>query len=162
MTYATAGDVYALLPNIGSLSDLTSAQVLEVFIKPAEAEMNAKLSKYYTVPVTGTVPLLQAISTEIAIYRALTLRVFTASMLKESAWPDRYKRAHEMLDELANGKWNLVDSAGVVVAGRAGFATAHSNTMDYLPTFHEGGVAEDQVKDPEKNDDLLSERDLIS
>src|SRR3990167_690636 len=111
MPYATAGDVFALLPNVGSLSDMTSAQVLEVFIKPAEATMNAKLSRFYTVPVPGVVPLLQAISTEMAIYRCLTLRVFTASMLKDSVWPDRYLKAQEVLDELAQGKWNLVDSA---------------------------------------------------
>jgi len=149
-----------LLPNIGSLSDMTSSAIVEAYIKPAEAEINARIARAYTVPVSGSIPMLEAIATDMSIHRALTLRVFTAAMLKESAWPKQYERAIETLKEIAAGKLLLVDSAGVIVGERAGTSAAYSNTMDYQPTYHEGGGWNDQVKDTEKNDDLLNDRDL--
>ncbi len=158
--YTSVDRVYDLEPLIGSLSDLTSAQVLSVFIDAAEAEMNARLARRYTVPVPGTIPLLQAIADDISVYRALSRRLFTQDQLKDSIWPDRFKESLETLDELASGKVLLVDDSGAVVSTLGTVASAKTNVEAFLPTFHEGGTWLDQVKDPDKVDELLDERDL--
>ena len=159
-SYSDVNRVYDLEPMIGSISDLTSAQLVSAFINPAEADMNARLSRRYTVPITGTIPLLQAIADDLSVYRALSRRVFTQDQLKDSSWPDRFKESMDTLMEIANGKVLLVDSAGAAVATKTNVANAQSNNMHNLPTFHEGGGWVDQVKDPDKTDDLLSDRDL--
>lgn len=158
--YTTVSNMLALLPNIGSLSDLTSAAIVEAYIKPAEAEVNARIVRAYNVPVPGVVPLLEAISTDMAIYRCLALRVFTAAMLKNSTWPDKYAHAVELLKEIVEGKMTLVDSAGAVIEGRGGTTGAYSDTMTYQSTFHIGGSWEDQVKDSTRTDDENNARDL--
>jgi len=158
--YTNETRVYDLEPMIGSLSDLTSAQLVSAFINPAEAEMNSRLSRRYTVPVPGTIPLLQAIADDLSVYRALSRRVFSQDQLKESAWPDRFKESMDVLNEIASGKIFLVDSAGAIIATKTNVANAQTNNMTYQSTFHEGGSWADQIKDKDKTDDLLDDRDL--
>lgn len=158
--YSSVDRVYDLEPLVGSLSDLTSAQLLSVFIDAAEAEMNARLSRRYTIPVPGTVPLLQAIADDISVYRVLSRRAFTQDQLKDSVWPDRFKESLNTLGEVASGKILLVDDTGAIVATLGNVASAKTNMDSFKQTFHEGGSWLDQVKDPDKVDDLLDERDL--
>ena len=159
-TYSSVDRVYDLEPLVGSLSDLSSAQLLSVFIDAAEAEINARLSRRYTVPVPGTIPILQSIADDLSVYRVLSRRMFTQDQLKDSIWPDRFKESLETLDEIASGKVLMVDSGGAVVSTLGNVATAKTNVQAYLPTFHEGGGWLDQIKDPDKVNDLLDERDL--
>jgi len=158
--YTSVDRVYDLEPLVGSLADLTSAQLLSTFIDTAEAEMNARLARRYTVPISGTIPLLQAVADDIAVYRVLSRRMFTQDQLKDSVWPDRFKESLETLNEIASGKVLLVDDSGAVVSTLGTVVSAKTNVEAYLPTFHEGGGWLDQVKDPDKVDDLLDERDL--
>lgn len=160
LNYTSVARIYDLEPMIGSISDLTSSQIVTAFAEPAEAEINARIAKLYTVPVAGTTPLLQAIADDISVYRILSRRVFTQDQLKDSVWPDRFKESMETLSGVAKGEIILVDSAGAVIGTLSNVAQAKTNVQNYLPTFHEGGTWEDQIKDQDKIDDELDARSL--
>ena len=159
-SYTSVNRIYQQLPAIGSMTTLSSAQVL-TFVEDAENEINARLAPLYTVPVTGSgvPPILETLATNMAQYRILSRRVMTQEKLKESGWVDRFKEDSELLQKIADGGISLVDSSGTIIAGRTDQREVWSNTKDYLPTFTELGDL-DQVQDPDKIDDLADERDL--
>lgn len=159
-TYTNETRIYNAVPMIGSVDDLTSAQLVSGFINPTEGEINARLSRRYTVPITGSTPVLEGIADDLTLYRVLSRRIFTQDQLKDSVWPNRFKEALDLLKEIASGQIEIVNSAGAVIAQRTDVAQAATNNIGYLPTFHEGGSWLDQIKDPDKVDDLLDERDL--
>ncbi len=160
LQYTSVNRIYDLEPMIGSVTTLTSSQILTAFAEPAEARMNAVLARNYTVPVDGTVPILQSLADDISVYFILAKRIFPAQRLKDSAWPDRFKEALTVLDDIGSGKTILVNSAGTLIGARTDIADVKSNTSGYQSTFHEGADV-DQVQDPDKIDDLLDARDLI-
>lgn len=157
-SYSSVALVYTKLPDIGSITTLTSASIAQV-IGEAEAEINAEIAQKYNLPMTSEVPILTTLATDIAIYRLLAQRVFAADRLALSPWPDRYKEALTKLDRLAAGELNLVTSSGDVITGRSDLAEVWSTTMTYLPTMHEG-AAPDMVQDEDKLDDIDDARDL--
>ena len=158
--YTSVTRIYSLEPIVGSASDLTSAQLADSFIAAAEAEINAQLARRYTVPVAGTIPLLQTIADDIAVYRVLSRRLFSQDQLKDSTWPAAFKESMDTLEKIASGEVLLVDSSGTVISQRGAIATAATNHDDYLPTFHDGGSWLDQVKDSDKRDDENDDRGL--
>jgi phage gp36-like protein len=105
----------------------------------AEAEINGHLAKLYTLPLTGTVPLLTTIATDIAIHRIWMSRKFSNPPRPiEDGWIERYKAAIAMLLRVAAGEMLLVTDAGVIIQPSATTASAWSSTMNYSPTFGEG------------------------
>jgi len=144
------------LPAISSITQITSAQ-LAWYAGQAESFINAKISKHYALPFATDVPLLTTISTDLALYNLLVKRLFTAERMNKSEWPDRYKEAMAMLDDIASGKIVLIDSSGSVIGARNDIAEMWTNTMRYVPTFHDGAW-EDMVTDPSKLDDIDSDR----
>jgi phage gp36-like protein len=159
--YTTKARILDIEPALNDISDLSAAHI-DVFITDAEAEIDARLAKQYTPPLTG-IPYITAIATDIAIYRILSRRVFTQGQLKDSVWPDRFKEALEQLKEIAEGTVELVDSSGTVVTGRTDVVELWTNNQNYQPTFHEGSIAThsaDNIQDEDKVDDLLDARDL--
>jgi len=159
VAYASVDTMLSIEPGIGSLSDLTSATIVDAFATPAEALVNAKIAKMYSVPVSGTVPLLIAVSNDITLYHILSRRVFTAQRLKNSTWPDRFKEALDILDMIASGQISLVNSDGSLVAAATDRMDIRSNTDGYQQTFHEGPRGT-HVQDENKINDLLDNRDL--
>lgn len=160
LSYTTVARIRQQHPLIGSMTTLSSNQIFE-FTTDAEAMINAKISKQYTVPVTdvSVPPLLTTIATDLSVYRILTQRVFTQERLKDSVWPDRFKEAQDILDEIADGKIALTEVDGSLVPTRSDVADVWSNTKDYEPTFTELGDL-DHVVDPDKIDDLKGDRGL--
>ena len=156
--YTTVARVYDLEPLCGSLSDLSSSQIVTAFIEPAEGEIHARISRRYEIPVAGTVPVLIGIADDLVVYRILSRRMFTADQLKNSVWPDRFKESSATLDEIAKGTILLVNSAGTLISQRSSVAEAQSNSDGYLPTFHDGGSWLDQVKDGDKATDEADAR----
>lgn len=158
INYTSVDAMFAILPTLKTgVSNLTSGDMAR-FIEDAENEIDARLAKFYTVPVAGC-PMLETIATDIAIYRVLSRRIFTATSLKESPWPDRYKEAVDLLGEIAEGKATLVDSSGSIIAAITTEAEVWSDKQDYLPTFHEGHDTE-HIVDPDKLQDIRDDRDL--
>ncbi len=158
ITYTTVDRIYQIVPDLSDITALTSEHVV-TFAEGAEAEINARISQNYTVPITPTPPLLRAVATDWACYRILALRVFTQEQLQNSTWPDAFKEAKETVEDIASGKITLIDPAGTVVSARTDIAKVTSNTKGRTQTFWEGGEY-DQVRDKDKIDDGLDARGL--
>lgn len=155
-SYTTVELVYQLAPTVGSVSNVTSAHIADM-IGMADAEINAVLSKRYTVPITDDCPVLTTISTNLTTYYTLR-RLYTREKQNKSDWVDGYKeRATSLLEKLMDGEIGLVTSSGAVVAA-ADVAEVWSNTKDYVPTFSELDYTQ-SVIDDDKLDDLEDERD---
>ena len=158
VSYTTVSLMFVTLPDIGSVTTLTSAHLAN-FAGQAESEINAKLARAYSLPFTAEIPLLQTLATDLALYKVLTRRLFTSERLEASPWPDRYKEARETLTWIAAGELPLVDSSGAVLQGRSDIAEVYSTTKNYVPTFWEGPTG-DQIQDADKIDDEADRRDL--
>ena len=158
--YTSVERCYEVVPGLGSLTNLTSAQIVDGFIQAAESIIDAKLAKLYAVPFSAPPPaIIATIATDITLYRILSQRIFTQQKLKDSVWPDRFKQSMDMLDEIADGTVTLVNSGGGITE-QSSTQQATSNTENYFQTFHEGDPL-DHVQDQDKIDDLLAERDLL-
>lgn len=159
VSYTTIGIMQSILPDIGSITTLTSAHIA-VFAGQGEALINAKISKAYSLPLTAEVPLLQGLSTDIALYYLLSRRIYGPERLNASPWPDRFKEAMVILDDVGAGKIALVTSSGAILGARTDIAEVFSTTMGYEPTFFEGGQWGDQIIDKDKITDELDKRDI--
>ena len=101
-------------------------------------------------------PLLTMIATDLALYRTLSLRLFTQEQINKSPWVDKFKEAMELLDEIAAGEIPLEVDGEIVDANAANLKIA-SNTQGYVPTFAEDDAMQQQV-DPDKLDDIDADR----
>ena len=158
-TYTDVSRCYATVPAVGSATSVQSNE-MAFFIENAEGIINAKLAKLYTVPVlinSVAPPVLTAIATDLALYRALALRMFTQEQINKSVWPDRFKEAMELLDEIAAGEMLLVAS-GSVLETDSSRIKLESNTQGYTPTFNEDSFLQ-STQDPDKLDDIANDRD---
>ena len=157
--YTTVDRMLDAFPRIGEVSAITSAQLC-TYAADAEALVNAHVSQAYTVPVSGTPPLLATLATDLAVYRTLALRIFTSERMNESVWPDRYKESSALLEKIAEGKIPLVNTSGSIIAESGGNkGEIWSSTSGYLPTFAEIDWR-DQLVDPDKVNDELADRGL--
>jgi phage gp36-like protein len=157
-SYSTVSACFVTLPELGSITTLTSAHVADA-IGHAQAYVNARLAKTYALPFSQDIDVLQTLTTDLAIYRLLTRRLYTAERLQTSPWPDRYKEAITMLDAIAAGEMPLVGSGGVIVGGRSDVTEVWSTTKDRVPTFWEGPTG-DHSQDAEKLEHEADRRDL--
>lgn len=158
VSYTSISKMLSILPDLGSVTTLTSAQLFE-FAGQAESEINAALVKKYSLPLSGEVPILTTLATDIAIYKVLTRRLFTSERLAASPWPDRYKEAVAQLDKIAAGDLMLVDASGTAIGDRTDLAETFSTTQNYVPTMWEGPTP-DHVIDPQKIKDEADRRGL--
>jgi len=147
MPYATITEVVNTLPQVGSISTITSLQIFTATVRADSV----------TVPITPSPPLLTTICCDLTLYR-LMRRFFSGEQQNDSEWPDRYKEAMELLEKLADGEIQLVDSGGTIVVPSAGSDIAWSNTQGYTPTFGEDGDLM-SIIDEDKLDDLEGRRD---
>lgn len=158
VSWSTVSYVLQTLPDIGSVSEVTSADIA-LFLGKAQAIGEAKLARRYAMPLLEDYPVLQAVTTDIAIYLLLVQRLFTAERLNASPWPDRYKEAVDTLDQLASGALALVSSSGVVLGASADAAPVVSTTQGFHPTHWEGPW-EEHLVDVDKADRERSRRGL--
>jgi phage gp36-like protein len=150
--------MFITLPDLGSVTTLSSAHIA-TFAGEAESEINANIARYYALPLTVDVPLLTTLATDIAIYKILTRRLFTAERLAASPWPDRYRESIAMLLRVAAGELPLVDASGAMLPGRTDVAEVFSTTKNYKPTFWEG-PNQYQWIDQQKVEDEAAARDI--
>jgi len=156
-SYSTVALVFQQAPRVGSVSTVTSAIVSDA-IGLADGEINAVLANQYDVPVAGPPPLLVSISTNMAAYYTLR-RLFTRDRQNKSDWVDEFKdRATSMLENLMDGKLELVTSSGTTITRNAN-EEAWSNTMGYTPTFSELDETL-AIDDEDKLDDLKADRGI--
>jgi phage gp36-like protein len=153
LAYTTVDRMLTAFPRIGEVAAVTSAH-LHQYAGDAENLINAWAAVRYTLPVSGNVPLLATLATDLAVYRTLALRIFTGEQMNTSPWPDKYKESLNLLERIADGTIPLVNSSGTVLpeGGEAVVGDVWSSKQAYLPTFHEGPWGS-QVIDPYKVED---------
>lgn len=154
------------LPGIGSRTNIVSADLHNNFLLTAESIIDSRLAKLYTLPITTecscgdtcNIPILQTIATDLSLYRLLAQRIFTQEKKNESMWPDKFKQAMELLNDIAEGSMELVTEAGEIINERTDLAGVESSSEDYSPTMTEDDTRF-QVDDPDKIEDIRTERD---
>ena len=161
LSYTSVGHIELLHPQIASATTLSSEQTYN-YALGAESIVNGKIAKIYTVPATGSgVPeLLKTIATDLTVYRILGQRLLRGARGDEDPWAARFKEINELLDQIASGELALVGADGAVLEQRGDLSEVWSNNMNYNPTFNEAGRL-DQVVDPDKIEDIQSDRNLI-
>jgi phage gp36-like protein len=156
--YTTVENVLSAMPAIGSVTNITSA-VIAQYIGASDALINAKISRQYSVPVVGDVPLLQSLSLDITLYNMLAKRIYVGEQLSKSPWPDRYKEALGILDEIAEGTLQLIGSSGSILEpSLESTGQVWSSTEDTLPTMTEDDMTLSFV-DTYKIDVIRGERE---
>lgn len=159
MSYTTVENVLVMVPAINSITNLTSAS-LASYVTRADNLINAKLANRYSLPLSGTFPILKDIATDLTIYEVVGKRNMTLSTKdKENSWPSRFKDALKILDAIASGAMPLLSSSlAMLTPSVDGASPAWSNTSDYLQTMHEGSFHE-MGQDSDKIEGLHDERD---
>lgn len=157
VTFTTVSLMMVTLPAVGSRTSVTSSD-LAVFAGRAEATMTAKWAALYSFPLP-TSPFVETLATDYACYLLLSRRIFTTERQNDSAWVERFKESIEDIDKVASGEITLVDSAGGIIARTDTEMRPWSNNQNYLPTMTEDDNR-NQLKDPDKIDDLRAERDF--
>lgn len=158
VSYTSVEHVHLTRPEIGSITALSSAAIALEAGK-IEAMINGRLSKLYVTPVTPSPPLLAALATDLTVFKILADRsLFKTDKLKESPWFEMQKQALALLGSIADGSITLTTSAGTVIAARSDQVVAESNTMDYDPTFYDGGPIEAFQVDAQKLSDAADAR----
>jgi len=160
-SYTSVGLVTSAFPAIASATNINSS-VIAQYAGGVEAEINTMLSKRYALPLTVECPLLTAIATRETIFRICVQRAlitFPPAQQGQHPLQFQHKDDQALLKEVSEGGADLLDSSGGIVGVSTAQAEIWSTTKDYIPTFHEGSFG-DMVVDPDKLDDILSDRDL--
>ena len=161
LAYTTVTRINSAFPAITSITNINSAIVCQ-YAEDVEAEIDAVISKRYALPLTVTCPILVAIATREAIYRIAVQRAlvqFPPAQQGKAPLQVQHEDDQKLLDKIADGKIQLVSSSGAVVAADLTQIEIYSTTKGYLPTFHEGAWT-DMVRDQNKLDDIVADRDL--
>lgn len=156
VSYTSVNDVYSVLP-INSLSNLTFSDVA-YYVGRVENMMNSKLSRSYELPITQEIKLLSTIAADLSIYELLSKRMYAQYPLEDSEWASRYKDSMSLLEDIADGKENLLTNSFTVLDKKTQNAMyVWSNTMNYTPTMNEDSM-DNHVIDSDKLDDIADGR----
>jgi phage gp36-like protein len=155
--YTTVSHMLLIMPSVRSSTNATSAE-LAYFIYGAEGRVDAYLSKRYALPLASIPVMIETISTNIAVYDFLSKRVFAGQIAAESFWVAAFKESMKDLENIANGKVELVTSSGESI-GTNRFLFWSSNE-NYLPTFTEDDVLNQKI-DEDKLDDIAQDRGYL-
>ena len=155
VSYTSAGLMKMTLVEIGSISTMDNSTLLH-HASMAETLINAKIARKYSIPISGHVPLLETLATDLAIYNVLTSRI---TIKNDHPWFRRFKDSLTILNQIADGEISLITSSGEVLSGRDDVSEIWSNKKNNIPTFWEG-AKEDQIMDSDKIDDGNDERGL--
>ena len=155
VSYTSVAKVLEALPSIGSGSTVISGTIL-AYAERAEAEINARLAKAYSLPIKRSVPLLTSVATDLTIHGLLAKRMRLSGKVDEDVLRS-FSYAREVLEDVVAGKIPLVDSSGSAIATSDSDAPLWTNTEGYTPTFHEGPWSE-MDQDEDKLQDIRDDR----
>ena len=144
-SYVNWDDVTGRYPKVVNVAD--ADEMGDSFIIGVEAFMNGYLAKVFTVPVTGSPPLLQEIALDL-VYCKIALH-------KDKGVDALRERTLDTLKMLIEGTIILVDSNGTSVDQVGNAVWISSN--GYHSAFSMLGTPED-LKDQDELDDLVNER----
>ena len=157
VSYTTVSKMLLTIPMVGSISTITSENIA-AFAGRAEAVINASISRRYSLPLTGTFPLLETIATDLGLYYLLSRRVFTQERMNQSEWPERLRESLDLLKMLAEGVIGLVNTSGDLISVREDLAPVFSDKMTFHPTIDEGPSTA-WVPDVDKIEDIFRDKD---
>lgn len=158
MAYATINDIFSRYPPISSLvgsggNAITSVDVSSVYIKDAEAVVNAYLAARYVLPLVAE-PIVVKITSDIAICN-----------MARDYWPRfpehlqrRCDSSEAMLEMLRDGKMRLDPNSNTIIS--TGDQDAFSTTNSYHSIFSPVLDELDQSADSDWISDDLNERGL--
>jgi len=160
LNYTTVRRILDQEPMLDDATLISSAGIYS-YAEDAEAKIHGVLAARFTVPISGSPPLLQAVATKLAIGLILAERIYTQERKEKSEWVSHFlDTSMETLKSIADGKMTLVNSAGTVVGARNDLSELWSNTMTYVPTHDELDPQLHRI-DPDKVDDLETSRELF-
>jgi hypothetical protein len=156
MAYCSTTSIILIVPGLADTSTMTD--VILRHITRADALINAKISKRYVVPITPTPPLLGSLSEDIT--SAYTYRSFYQkdNLNKSEYYGELTAEAFATLDEIRDGKMDLVDASGGVIAEstvESDSGVIDSTTKDYQSFFD----VDDELNHHFDADDLNAVRD---
>ena len=160
-SYTTVSLCVLGFPAINSVSTLTSAGIA-LYIGTVEAEINARIGKRYVLPLAVDCPILTAIATRESIFRVAVQRgliQFPPAQQGRAPLAVAHAEDQKMLDRIAEGEVELVNSSGAIIAASTSDLLVASTTKGYKPTFHEGQFT-DMVQDQSQIDATLADRGL--
>lgn len=152
--YTSVDRCFTLAPKVGSVSTLTSADIL-AFCVDAEALVHAKIANAYTVPIVPAPPLLAMLSTDIAVYRLLGLRLAEGD--NATQWMARLKESLALLDKISDGSVTLTTDSGTVIGGSDAASGIIADYTAFRPTMNELPEVEQSI-DPDYLDALRGEQ----
>ncbi len=128
MSYATRADLesrfgFDEIAAIAGDDDAGTAKVNSA-LADAAAEINAVLASAYTLPLSGTYPLLTAVACDLA--RALLYDEERPDVVRNNA-----SRARKKVDKIRGGGIDLVDSAGKAAERRISGAALTSQPQQF-------------------------------
>ena len=160
VSYTTTSLMMATLPDIGSVSTLTSGHIA-TFAGYAEAGINARITRLYSLPFTEDIPYLTTVATRKALHLLLSQRLIPLPGPRLAELVAQFSGVDEEIAAIADGLIILVSSSGAIVPGRTDVAEIWSTTRGYVPTFSELPPSLSPV-DEQKIEDLADERELGS
>lgn len=141
MAYSTDTSILAILPGLPQTTTAArytnTVSLIGNHISRADNLINSKIAKRYDVPFTTTPPIIKTLSEDITSY--FTYRsVFSGDNQNDNQWTDKFKDAVEILDQIRDGKMDLIDTSGSLVPERSTTASTivDSNTRQYAPFFN--------------------------
>lgn len=158
VSYTTVGNVQTAISRIGS-TGISSADTA-YFIGKAEAYINARIGRLYSLPISGYYcPTLQVIAEDFSVYYVMKRLFVNASVEKEGDWLDRFKEAEDMLTAIESGNLVLLDNSYNVMQQSMPDLLPWSNTkaQGYIPTFDLRDPSKQRV-DPQRLQDEADEQ----
>ena len=139
----TATSILPLVPTLPQTSTSAgySATVSRISsnIVRAESLVNSKVASRYDVSgfsAGSAPPILKSITEDITSF--YTLRsVYTGDNQNVSEWVENFAEAEKLLDEIRDGKRDVLDASGNILGSSSTTLLVESNTEDYTPTFDE-------------------------
>ncbi len=155
MAYVTPTEVREILTGV-TIAVMSEVAMIE-HIKRADSEIDIKIGSRYTTSLASPVPeIIATIAVDIAAFYAMRT-LYTQDAQNKSDWTlELYKKANELLDKIADGKYSLKDAAGVLLPTNSD--EIESTTENFIPTSQEDDIINQKVSEG-KLDDIESQRD---
>lgn len=157
VSYTTVERVWSAFPPINSATNIGSSTVAQ-YAANVEAEINGKIGKLYSLPLSVECPLLSAIAERETIYRIVVQRQLVQfPPAQQGAHPlqIQHKDDQKLLEQIASGEVSLLGADLVPIAADTAQTEVWSNTMNYRHTFTEDAFEESTV-DENMLDDIDS------
>lgn len=142
MAYSSISSILLILPGLPQTTSVAgyseTAAAVNRHITRADALIDSKIGKRYPVPISPTPPLLGALSEDIVVYYSYR-SFYTQDNTNRTDYFDELRdNAFKTLDEIRDGKIDIVDSTGALIAERtseSSIGILDSTNKDYQPFF---------------------------